>query len=154
MRLLKKQHAYRTAGGFRPRRRAGNTLLEVLLATTLLAGTLVPGLRLMRDAMRVSRDIETFYLTANYCVSTMERQLALTAHNWQVGYEFGDFAGDGHPQVRYFAWRSDASSVGGMPDRLMVISAIVWYDRNGDNLYNVGEPSRIMASKIAKLASY
>lgn len=134
--------------------RRGNTLLEVAIGTALLAGTLVPGLRLMRDAMQVERDIETFALVANYAVSEMERQLALTADDWQTGFDGGSYAADGFPAVRYFASRTDSSGAGGMPDRLMVVSVVVWYDRDGDTVFDLGEPAQTMATKVAKLSAY
>jgi len=38
--------------------RRGQTLLEVVAATTILAMTLVPTLRMMRDSLRVGRETE------------------------------------------------------------------------------------------------
>ena len=39
-------------------RRRGHTLLEVLVASTLMAITLVPALRLMRDSLSIGRELE------------------------------------------------------------------------------------------------
>jgi len=134
--------------------RRGNTLLEVVLGTMVLTGTLVPGLRLMRDAMIVSREIESFELVATYAVRELEHQMAVTAGTWTEGVEVGDYSADGHSELRYLALRSQLESAGGITDRLMVVGAIVWYDEDGDDGYDVGEPAQTMVSKVAKLTTY
>jgi len=136
------------------RSRQGNTLLEVLLATAILAGTLVPALRLMRDSMIVSREIEANGLVETYCVGKLEQQLALAAGTWTTGIDQGDFAGDGQSQLRFVAVRADDSASGGIPNRLMAVTVSVWYDRDGNLAIDPGEPIQSMNSKVAKMAAY
>ena len=137
-----------------PRSTSGQTLLELIMATSIVAATLVPALALLRDGMALSRDIDRRNLLANYGVSTLEGQLAIVAASWSTGSVAGDYAVDGHPHIRFVVGRSDALSDGGIPGRLMNIVATAYDDQDQNDVLGTAEPRVVFRSKIARLATY
>ena len=129
-------------------------MLELVVATTLIAGTLVPALRLMRDSMSVSSGLEVRELLTTFCVSKLEEHLAIVAATWQAGTATGTFTAEGYPQLRFEVTRSDAVASGGIVNTLMAISCTVWHDQNGDGLRGSSEPKVNLSSKLAKMAVY
>jgi hypothetical protein len=136
-----------------PRRR-GQTLLELLAALTLLAATVTPALRILRDALEQTRRIETLELLTTLCVSKLEEHLAIACAAWSAGAAVGDFSAEGYSQVRFSVASSDQAGSGGIPDRLMSVTATVWEDQNNNAALDAGEPSVVLASKVAKLEGY
>ncbi len=134
--------------------RPGQTLLELIAATTILTLALVPALRMMRDAIRVGRDTETANLMATFCASRLEQQLMRTAGAWSPGTVTGDFSAEGYAAIRYRVVMSDAAADGGIANQLMSLVATVWHDENGNGNLDVGEPRVVLASKQARNVSY
>jgi len=128
--------------------------MEVAVATVLLVVAIVPALRILRDSMTVSREIETRGLLTNYCASKLEEYLALTAASWQTTTASGTLSADGYPQLRFQVVRSDAPASGGITNRLMAVTATVWDDADSSGTLSTGERSVTLASKIAKMAIY
>ena len=62
----------------RDRRYDGFSLVEMLAAVALVAGTLAPAIVVMRDAMAISREAVQRNLVANYAVQVLEGQAAST----------------------------------------------------------------------------
>ena len=138
----------------RTQSRRGQSLLELLLATTLIALALVPALRLLRDAMTVSRDWENHCLISSYCVNLLEQHLAQANSAWTSSVVSGDFAAFGHAAMNYQVVQSETVAAGGIPDALMTITATVWHDENGNNAADSGEPLVTYATKVSKLGAY
>jgi len=134
--------------------RIGQTLLELVLSIVILAGTLVPALRLMRRTLEYSRDIETRNAMVMYCTSKLDEHLVLASATWAAGPVAGNFAAQGSPELRYTVTRSDATTAGGIPDRLMAITVTVWHDANGNGSRDGNESAVALASKAAKLVGY
>jgi hypothetical protein len=134
--------------------RHGNTMLEVVAASVILAGTLVPALRMMRDSLGVARDVETNDMMTTFCASRLEQALSQTCASWNTNTEAGDYTAVGYSNVRYSVTKSDAGVDGGIPDRLMAITAIVWNDANGNGAFESSEKNVRFASKLAKSVSY
>ena len=134
--------------------RCGFSLLETLMAGTVLAVVLVPALATMKRGLALARDVETVQMTATLCVSKMEEQLALTAHDFSTATVSGNFAADGYASIRYTATRSDTALAGGIPDRLMALTVTVWQDDNGNSALDSGEISTNLSTKVAKMAIY
>ncbi len=134
--------------------RAGFSLLEMVMAATLVAGTLVPTMAVMRDAMAKSRDLNRRNLLSNYAVSVLETQAATTMTNWTNTTTTGNFAADGHANIRYSAIRSDASASGGLTGQLMHIRVTVFDDADSDSTYDDNELSVLYRTKVANLQSY
>jgi hypothetical protein len=128
--------------------------MELIVATALLAVSLVPALRLLRDAFEQSRRIETLAMMATLCVSKMEEHLQRTEATWQIGTAGGDFSADGRADLRYRAISSEDAAEGGIPERLMAITVTVWHDLDSDLSPDAGEPSVVLASKVAKMKRY
>ena len=135
-------------------RRYGQTMLELTVALTIVAGTLVPALRLIRQALEQSRELEQRNLMVTYGAGKLEEHMALTAKNWATGNFAGTLAADGHPELRYSVARSDSTLSGGIADRLMGIQVTVWNDTNGNATRDSGESYVLLASKTAKMAGY
>jgi type II secretory pathway component PulJ len=134
--------------------RKGQMLLELIAAIALTATAIVPALRLVRDAMEQTREIEQQELLTTLCVSKMEEHLALASAAWTSTTATGNFSAEGYAALRYIVVRSDQPAQGGMADRLMSVTATVFEDENGNTAFDAGEPSVVMASKAANLARY
>jgi hypothetical protein len=130
------------------------SLLEVVLAAGICATALVPALALMRDAMVLGENIDTRHLLLVYGVSKMEEQLAIVAASWPTGTASGDFAADGHPNIRYNVERSDSPADGGIGGRLMSVTATTYSDDDGDDSLDANEMRSSLTTKIGKFASY
>ena len=139
----------------RTRRRA-HTLLELLMASSLMAVTLVPALVLFRDSMQVSHKLEVRELLTTLCASKLEEHLALAAAdaNWQPLSASGNFSAQGYASLKFQVQRTDTSSELTGGGGLMSVIVTVWDDSDGDNLLDTGEPWTVLASKVAQMASY
>ncbi|MEN1680105.1 MAG: hypothetical protein AAGJ46_10965 [Planctomycetota bacterium] len=133
---------------------AGYTLLELVFAVALVGGTLVPALALVRDSMELSLETDRRMLLTNYAISTLEQHLALVASTWATGVAEGDFATDGHANLRYTVSRSDQTIDGGIEDRLMHIRVTTYWDEDADDAQDADEKSCSLRTKIGKFASY
>lgn len=128
--------------------------MELVAATTILAITLVPALRIMRDSLSVSQEIEKANQMSSFCVSRLEEQMATTSGSWAETRLTGDYAAQGYPTLHYEVFRSDERSDGGIPGALMVIRTTVWDDENDNNSLDAGEPNVSYRTKIGNFASY
>ena len=90
------------------------SLLEVAMASSLAAIALVGALAMLRDGLAASKTIDDRQLLTNYAVSKLEEHLALVSGSWTSGVVSGDFATDGHHEIRFTVSRSDAVVDGGM----------------------------------------
>jgi hypothetical protein len=133
---------------------AGYSLLEVVLASAICASALVPALAILRDGISLGRKIDTRHLLLVYGVSKLEEQSAVVAATWAGGSLSGDFATDGHADMRYVVTRSDTTPDGGISDRLMNISVTAYHDDNGNDALDADESSVTVTTKISKLTSY
>ncbi|NQU20724.1 MAG: hypothetical protein HQ567_05525 [Candidatus Nealsonbacteria bacterium] len=124
------------------------------MASTLMAVALVPGLRLMRNGLRVGRELENRELLTTFCTSKLEEHLALVSAVWQTGNYGGDFSAEGYPDLRFAVTRSDSGAAGGIGDQLMAVVATAWNDLDGDGSLDNNEPAVVLGCKVAKLASY
>lgn len=136
------------------RRCAGLSLLEMAAATALVAGTLVPSLAVMREAMYVSREGVTRHLLANYAVQILENQSAIVMRSWTAGSASGNFGADGYAKIRFSVTRSDQVANGGLVDQLMHIQVTVFNDDDGDSVLDANELKVSYRTKVAKLFSY
>lgn len=129
-------------------------MLEVIAASALIATMLVPALAMMRDAMAMSRDIDQQNLLSIYAVSKIEEQMGTIAASWTTGAVAGDYAADGHSDIRFTATRSDAVVDGGLVDQLMNIDVTTYYDANSNDTLDAGEFSVDMSTKVGKFVVY
>jgi hypothetical protein len=130
------------------------SLLEVVLASAICATALVPALAMLRDGMTLADTIDKRHMILIYGVSKMEEQLAVAAANWTEGTVGGDFAADGHANIRFTATCSDDPINGGIADRLMNVSITVYSDDDGDDSLDATESRTVLTTKIGKLVSY
>jgi hypothetical protein len=139
---------------YRHRTYRGYSLLEVVLASTICATALVPALAYLRDGVTLADTIDKRHLILIYGVSKMEEQMSIVAATWAEGTSGGDFATDGHANIRYTVTRSDDPSSGGLADRLMYVSVTAYSDDDGDDALDTSELRTILTTKISKLATY
>jgi hypothetical protein len=137
-------------------RRARNaySLLEVVLAAAICASALVPALAFLRDSVSLGDIIDKRHLMTIYGVSKMEEQVAVVAATWATGTISGDFATDGHPNIRYTVTRTDNPASGGLTNRLMSISVTTYGDDDADDVLDADEMRTILTTKIARLGTY
>lgn len=140
----------------RPRRRAGYTLVEVLMSGALVAMVIVPALTMMRHSLQLSQRVSDTNTLENLCVSKLEEHLAKVAvdSTFADGMFSGTFSVEGQPEMRFQVTRTQSAGEGGVSGRLMVIHCIVWHDADGDTAQDTDEAHCTFSSKIAKLASY
>lgn len=134
--------------------RRAYSLVEVVAAIGLMAATLVPALRLVRDGMEQSAETDQRQLLALYAASQIEQQLGATAMSWTNASFSGDYSADGHADIRYATVCSDDPLNGGIVDSLMSVSTTVYYDENQDDALTAGELRCSYETKIGKLATY
>ena len=132
----------------------GFSLLEMASATALLAGTLVPALAVMRDAMAISRETTSRSLMANYAVQKLEEQIALGMGAWTNDTGVNNYSSDGHPEIAFNFVRSDDPADGGITGSLMHVEVTLFEDLDSDLILDAGELTLKMRTKIAKLATY
>jgi hypothetical protein len=138
----------------RHRAKSAYSLLEVMMASTICATALVPALAFMRDGMTLATTIDTRHMLLTYGVSKMEEQLAVVAASWTEGNLTGDYAVDGHANIRFTVIRSDAAASGGIDQRLMVVSVTTYSDDDGDDAMDAAEARITVSTKISKLVNY
>lgn len=130
------------------------SLLEMVMASTLMVSALVPTMAVMRDAMAKSRDLHRRNLLANYAVRVVESQAAAVMVNWTSANTSGNFASDGHTNVRFTCSRSDVPADGGLTGQLMHIQVTVFDDVDDDGSHDANENSVFYRTKVARLESY
>ena len=135
-------------------RRRGQTMLELVAATTIITIALVPALRLTRDSITRSEELEAAEMRLALCTSKLEEEMAKTAATWDLATQAGDFAELGRSDLRFMTVKSDAIASGGIPDALTTIEVTVWLDTDAGNDLDPSEPQTKLATKMAKLISY
>ena len=138
----------------RHRARKAYSLLEVVMASGICATALVPALALVRDGVTLADRVDTRHLLLLYGVSKMEEQLATVAAGWTEGTFTGNFAADGHADIRYIVTQSDEVANGGIVNRLMNVEVTTYRDADGDTSLDADEIRNIMRTKIGKFTSY
>ena len=130
------------------------SLLEVVLASGICATALVPALALLRDGVTLADRVDTRHLLLLYGVSKTEEHLAIVGAGWTEGTFTGNFAAEGHSNVRYIVTQSDEVASGGIVDRLMNVQVTTYRDDDGDAALDADEMRNIMRTKIGKFTSY
>jgi hypothetical protein len=130
------------------------SLLEVVLASGICATALVPALALLRDGMTLADRVDARHLLLLYGVSKMEEQVATVAADWTEGTFTGNFASEGHANVRYIVTQSDEVASGGIVDRLMNVEVTTYRDVDGDAALDADELRNVMRTKIGRFTSY
>ncbi|HEY3395052.1 MAG TPA: hypothetical protein VGK58_20275 [Lacipirellulaceae bacterium] len=130
------------------------SLLEIVLASGICATALVPALALLRDGVTLADRVDARHLLLLYGVSKMEEHLAIVAAGWTEGTFTGNFATEGHANVRYIVVQSDEVASGGIVDRLMNVEVTTYRDEDGDAALDAGEMRNIMRTKIGRFTSY
>jgi uncharacterized protein YuzE len=136
------------------RARKAYSLLEVVMASGICATALVPALALVRDGVTLADRVDTRHLLLLNGVSKMEEQLATVAADWTEGTFTGNFAADGHADIRYIVAQSDEVASGGIVNRLMNVEVTTYRDADGDTALDADEVQNIMRTKIGKFTSY
>ena len=142
-----------------PQRRACRrvtTLLELVAASTVIAITLVPALRIMRDSLRVSRQLEVREAMATIAMSVLEQESARVSGRWIMQTRTHRQPGrdSGYPSVVAVSTTTDSVATGGIPGSLAVIRVTAFEDTNRTGSLDSNEPSITFATKIAGLTSY
>jgi hypothetical protein len=84
----------------------------------------------------------------------MEESLNTVAAAFATSDVSGNFSSQGFSAYRYRVIATDAPASGGISNRLMAVTCLVYYDENGDGALSTGEQSVTLATKIAKMALY
>lgn len=136
--------------------RDGVSLLEVIAASTIAGMTLVPSLRLMRDSLRVSRQLEVRECLATVATGELEHQMQEVASNWQmtsgISTSYGQLTG--YPQVVVEFDSSDASVSGGIPGSLAAVSVAAFQDSNANGRRDVDETAVVFHRKVARTQTF
>ncbi|MEN0109194.1 MAG: hypothetical protein AAF805_00580 [Planctomycetota bacterium] len=125
-----------------------------MAAIALMSATLVPAMQLVRRGMEVGEETDRRSLLAAYGVSQLEQQEAAVATSWSTGTLSGDYAADGHPDIRFDTVTSDDPLSGGVIDVLMDLRTTVYYDANGNNALDSDELRTEYRTKVGRFATY
>ena len=129
-------------------KRTGQSMLELIAATTIIAIALVPALKLMRDSIRIGRQTETANILATFSMSKLEEHLARTAATWSTTTDSGTIP-------TYNGLRYQVTKVNeGVGSGLMRITSVAYEDGNGNGTYDTGERNATFVSKVAKNVAY
>jgi len=134
-------------------KRRGTSLLETVLACALLSAVLVPAMELMESGLVVSREVDTRNMLTTLCIAKLEEELAKTAASFTEASSSGTFA-PAQSDLRYQVVRSFEADDADVSDTLMVLTATVWSDEDGDGSLDGDEPSCLMNTKVAKMTLY
>ncbi len=134
--------------------RSGQTMLELVAATTIIAIALVPALRLTRDGLANLDRIERYEQAATLCASLLEEEMARTAAYWDLSARTGDFRALGFRDLQFSVFKSDRNADGGVPGALAVIRVTVWYDADGGGDLDSDETRTEFTTKMARVLSY
>ncbi|MHC2071043.1 type IV pilus modification PilV family protein [Bremerella sp. T1] len=134
--------------------RGGYSLLEVVIATFLMGLAIIPAMNFMSGAIHASGELETWNQMNLLAVSKLEEQLSVAAADFTQGNESGTFTDPGLEAIRFSASRSTSATVGGIDERLMVISVTVWHDENGNTAIDASEAQVTYATKLASMTLY
>lgn len=128
--------------------RRGQSLLEVIAASTIVAIALVPALKLMRDSIRNGRQTEIANVLATYSMSKLEEHLARTVANWNTNTDAG--AVPNYAGLRFQVTKVDE----GLGSGLMRITSTAYEDANGNGTWDVGERNAVFVCKVARNIAY
>ena len=134
-------------GQARRQRNNGQTLLELVAATTVIAIALVPALKVMRDSMRVGRETEIANLLATFSASKLEEHLVLTAASWDTTTDADLIPGYEAQKLRYSVTKVDDTG-------LMRLNAQAWEDTNDNATWDAGEMQVNFSTKVARNVAY
>ena len=136
--------------------RRGASLLEVIAASTVLAIALVPALRVMRDSLRVSRQLQIRESLSTIAMSMLEHESQRTAALWKMGSgtRSGPGIEVGIPRILTVHSSSDDPLQGGIPGSLAAVSVTAFHDDNGNGKLDAAESSVTFATKVARFVSY
>lgn len=126
----------------------------MIAATALVAGTLVPALAVMREAMSLSRETHLRSLLANFAVMKLEENSAIAMRDWSNITDDGDLSAYGYSNLSFSIQRSDDPSDGGIVGQLMAITVTVFEDLDADLIPDTGETQVQFRTKISKLETY
>ena len=130
------------------------SLLEVVIATFLMALAIIPAMNFMASAIHAGQELETWNHMNLLAVGKLEEQLSIAAADFLEGTDSGTFTDPGLSGIRYVATRSTAEANGGITDRLMVLTVTVWNDENGNSAVDSGEAQVSYATKLASMTLY
>jgi hypothetical protein len=134
--------------------RPGYTLRELVSASALTGTVLVASLSLLRQAVDLSERIDRQNLIETLCVSRMEESLNIVAASFATSDVSGNISTQGFSSYRYRVIATDSPANGGISNRLMAVTCLVYFDENGDSALTTGEQSVTLATKVAKMALY
>lgn len=138
----------------RMKQRRGQTMLELVAATTIMGIALVPALRMTRDRILRTEELEKAEMRVTLCVSKLEEEMARTVAAWDLTGQSGAITTPGHDGIRYVVTKSDSLTVGGIPGSLAVVDVTVWHDEDGGADVDANEHTVRLATKVARLTSY
>jgi hypothetical protein len=129
-------------------RRAASTLLEVVLATGIAAGLLVPSLALIRQSAGYVERL----VTRERLVAAADRLLA--AERLRLASDFVErnaaTSTTDVPQGRFQMQTARGRTTAGVSTNLMFVTLTVWQDSNGDGTVTANESVVRMATSVAR----
>lgn len=136
--------------------RRGTTLLELVAASSIIAIALVPALRIMRDSLRISRQLEIREAMSTIAMSVLEQESARVSGQWAMQTTTHRRPGrqSGYPSIIAVSTTSDSLARGGIPGSLAVVRVTAFDDANRTGRLDNNEASITFATKIAGLTSY
>ncbi|MCD0461726.1 hypothetical protein [Roseiconus lacunae] len=135
-------------------RRAGQTMLELIAATTIISVAIVPALRLIRQRIEVSSDLRHYEWLHCRCVAKVEQAMARTSASWLMTTQQGVLGNVDRTPFRYALVTSDQPSAGGVPGKLAVIDVLAYRDQNRNGTFDSNEIKVRLATKVAKTLTY
>ena len=121
---------------------SGFTLMEVIIASTLLLLTIIPILKALTISEVTARTIEHRTVSLLLAQSKLDRIRMLSVYNYDNSFAESSTSLDG----AYLCNVTDTSA----GENLRTISVSVGYDLNGDNMLDADEINVALTSYVAK----
>ncbi|OYP34428.1 hypothetical protein [Rhodopirellula sp. MGV] len=136
------------------RKRTGQTMLELVAATTIISVAIAPALGLMRERVIVSADLRHYEWLHCRCIAQLELAMATTSATWNIQNKQGRLGSVDSIPCHFLTVVSDQPSVGGVPGKLAVIDVLTFRDSNRNGTFDAGELHLRLATKVAKTKTY
>ena len=133
-----------------PIRRAAFSLLEVAVGLVVCAMILVPTMTIMNDALRGEQTQQYRNELISLASGKQQEYAHLARADFRGQHQSGTFTAEGYPQMRFEVTSSDATSDGGIPNRLLAISTNAWFDANSNGVHDSGEPATQLWTAVAR----
>ncbi len=130
--------------------RAAFSLLEVVAGLAVVALILIPTTGLMQEVL-LGEGIQKNRSELMQLAQGKQNEFCHFARaDFQENKEAGNFAKQGYPELNYEIYCLQDKSLGGIPDRLMIVHTRAWHDANRNRSLDANETKVDLWTSVAR----